>query len=334
MTKVFRYIIVLCVAQLIASCTTDTNDLEPLLSVEYSSMPIAFSTEENVSTRGTQTTTSDLTSFAVNARYYTIGSSYGRDFFDGQVITKNTTWTYSPVKYWPTAGTMDFYAYSPTLEQQNGTFESLNMVHNEAYVWLMHYSVATPVITSITELSGSTIPQATFDKAVDAQRQQDLLLASNVNNLCSEERGINSKVCLSFKHALAGLTLQLAAGATLPTGATHVILSIAPMCAGGTIAMDAQGSIAWTTDESEATYYQAYAIDTSAGGSPVLQAPSATDDVTFFLPPQRLKNFTITARFYRKESNQTYTHIATRSSSHHTIDLTCGTTRRLSITIN
>lgn len=293
-------------------------------------MPIAFAADDSnngdVSSRGAQITTDGLKtqSFAVNARYYTPASQYGRDFFDAQTINwESTYWTYSPVKYWPTTGVMDFYAYSPTLDNMLGTFESLNMPHNEAYVWLMHYSVANPVITSITELSGTTIPLATFDKAIDAQNQQDLLLATNVNNVCSEERGIDSKVQLNFKHALAGLRCQFAATAGIPNDATHVILSIAPMCAGGTIAMDATGAITWTTDESEATYYQGYEIE----GSQLKD----TDDKTFFLPPQKLKNFTVTARFYHKETDGTYTHLATRISNHTALELKQGTTQTLNI---
>lgn len=305
-------------------------------------MPIAFATEDNYGfggvTRGSQITTDALKaeSFVVNARYYTAASQYGRDFFDGQQIKWDadaSRWTYSPVKYWPTTGEIDFYAYSPTSEKMNGTFESLNMPHNEAYVWLMHYNVASPVITSITELSGSTITADSFNKAIDADNQQDLLLAVNTNQQCSEERGINSKVQFNFKHALAGLKFQLASTAGIPTDASHVIISIAPMCTGGTIAMDANGSIIWTTDQAEATYYQAYKLDKD-GTSPVLRAPGAeaTPVPLFFLPPQNLKNFTVTARFYKQdESGATYTLLATRSSNRTNLELKQGVTQTLNI---
>lgn len=298
-------------------------------------MPIAFATDDNYGfggvTRGSQITTDALKveSFVVNARYYTAASQYGRDFFDGQQINWDAEalrWTYSPVKYWPTTGEIDFYAYSPTSEKMNGTFESLNMPHNEAYVWLMHYNVASPVITSITELSGSTITADSFNKAIDADNQQDLLLAVNTNQQCSEERGINSKVQLNFKHALAGLKFQLASTAGIPTDATYVIISIAPMCTGGTIAMDANGNIIWTTDQAEATYYQAYKI---ANNQLLL-----SEEKVFFLPPQKLKNFTVTARFYKykqDESGNTYTLLATRSSNRTNLELKQGVTQTLNI---
>lgn len=302
------------------------------MSVEYSSTPIAFATDDSNSqdafTRGTQTTIDELKNnqaFAVNARYYTAASQYGRDFFDAQTIQWQTDkWTYFPLKYWPTIGVIDFYAYSPTSADITGTFESLNMPHNEAYVWLMHYNVKAPVITSITELSGAIIEAASYAKAKDADNQQDLLLATNVNNLCSEERGINSKVQFSFKHALAGMNFKLDDSYSIPSGATNVILSIAPMCAGGTIAMDAYNNITWTTDQSEATYYQAYDIESSQ-----LQDYQSK---TFFLPPQTLKNFTVTARFYKKNGdNNTYTLLATRASNHNNLDLTQGKVQTLNI---
>lgn len=325
---------------LFAACTTDTSDLDSLMSVEYSSLPIAFATDDinakDAVTRGAQTNIDGLKSqaFAVNARYYTAASQYGRDFFDAQKISWSTDrWAYDPVKYWPTTGVIDFYAYSPTSADIKGTFESLNMPHNEAYVWLMHYAAKAPVITSITELSGNTITEASFNKAIDAQNQQDLLIATNVNNVCSEERGINSKVSFSFKHALAGLTFQLDPAYTIPTGATHVILSIAPMCTGGTIAMAEDGTITWTTDESEATYYQAYKLKAEGTGH-VLTSPeqgAVTEETTFFLPPQKLKNFTVTVRFYHKEDNGTYTHLLTSYSNRNTLELKQGVTQTINL---
>lgn len=331
LTRLLRYFYLICVALLFAACTTDNSDLtsSPLMSVEYSNIPVAFAANDDdrqeTLTRGTQTTAASLQSFAVNAQYYTAASQYGRDFFDAQKITKATDkWTYDPVKYWPTTGTIDFYAYSPTQDQIKGTFESINMLHNEAYVWLMHYSVKAPVITSITELSGNTITAASFAKAIDAQNQQDLLLATNVDNVCSDERGINSKVQFNFKHALAGLNFKFDAAAAIPTGADYVILSIAPMCAGGTIAMNATNNITWTTDESEATYYQAYKIESSQ-----LKDYQAK---TFFLPPQKLKNFTVTARFYKDNGDDTYTHLVTRYSNHLAIELKQGVTTTINLT--
>lgn len=285
--------------------------------------------DPEVQTRGSQITTSNHQDFAVNARYYSTGSQYGRDFFDAQKITwSEGSWTYNPVKYWPTTGVIDFYAYSPTQDQMHGTFESLNMPHNEAYVWLMHYNVKSPVITSITELSGNTITQAALDKAIDADNQQDLMLACNVNNVCSDERGINSKVSFTFRHALAGLNFKIASPAPaglIPTDATHVIISIAPMCIGGTMAMTAAGDITWTTDESEATFYQAYEIS----GSQLVGAA----EKTFFLPPQKLKNFTVTVRFYRKDSGSpaTYTLLGTRTSNRNNIELKQGVTQTITL---
>lgn len=49
--------------------------------------------------------------------YYTAPDNKTYDFMDNQLVTRNNenVWVYEPVKYWPTNGTLDFYAYAPYL---------------------------------------------------------------------------------------------------------------------------------------------------------------------------------------------------------------------------
>lgn len=305
------------------------------MSVEYSSLPVAFGAYErtDVTTRGAQTTSADLSSFIVNARYYRYTGGAPINFFLDQEVTKSgSTWTYSPTKYWPTEGEIDFFAYSPT--DIKGTLESLTYNHGQYPDWLLRYKVKDPVITTINELSGATIPQSTIAKAIDAQNQQDLLLAISPQHQCAG-MSVDSRVTMSFKHALAGLAFKLDADYTLPTGATHVILSIAPMCTGGTIALNSSSEpveTRWTLDESEATFYQAYELYNTGSGYVLRDPVVGSAPEAFFLPPQTLKNFTVTARFYRANGDDTYTHLATRSSNRNNITLTQGQTTTINIT--
>lgn len=324
MKKLLRHIPIICVALLFATCTTDNSDItNSLMSVEYSSMPIAFSTDDNVSTRGNLVTSADLSSFIVNARYYKYTGGAPFDFFQNQEVSKSAgLWTYTPVKYWPAEGEMDFFAYSPT--DIKGTFESLTFNHDRYPDWLLRYQLKDPVITTINELSGTVIPQSTYDKAIDAQNQQDLLLAIAPQQQCSKMT-VDGHVKMDFVHALAGLDFKFSNDYNLPTNTTHVILSIAPLCAGGTITMNSSSApeeTRWALNESEATYYQGYALD----GDKQL----VTEGKTFFLPPQSLKNFAVTARFYQKEDGN-YTLLDTRTSMNNNIELERGVTQTLTL---
>ena len=79
-----------------------------------------------VDTRGTE---SDITAIqAADKGFGVFGNhtngpdvSYGSGLFKNQHVTyssEETKWTYTPVKYWPTAGHIDFLAYAPYVKQK------------------------------------------------------------------------------------------------------------------------------------------------------------------------------------------------------------------------
>ena len=42
------------------------------------------------------------------------GQNFGSNLFDNQPVAyKTSAWTYSPLRYWPTEGHIDFLAYAP-----------------------------------------------------------------------------------------------------------------------------------------------------------------------------------------------------------------------------
>lgn len=131
-----------------------------------------------VDTRGT---VSDLPAiqtkdvgFGVFGNYTASGSdvSYGSGLFKNQHVTYKTSnniskWEYTPVKYWPTAGHIDFLAYAPYDEQKT--------------------------------LSGTKFDFTVSNNVAD---QIDLLWANAANQTKANNSGKN-KVEFTFKHALA-----------------------------------------------------------------------------------------------------------------------------------
>lgn len=125
-----------------------------------------------VDTRGTESSTATIQGegkgFGVFGNYTSESgvSSSPVVLFDNQQVTYETPkWTYTPVKYWPTAGHIDFYAYAPYVKQKT--------------------------------LSGTTFE---FEVSKNVADQTDLLWANATN----QRKPSNSeKVKFNFKHALA-----------------------------------------------------------------------------------------------------------------------------------
>lgn len=127
-----------------------------------------------VDTRGTESTTETIQGegkgFGVFGNYTSESgvSSSPVVLFDNQHVTYETSkWTYSPVKYWPTAGHIDFYAYAPYVKPKT--------------------------------LSGTKFDFTVSNNVAD---QIDLLWANAKNQTKANNSGKN-KVNFTFKHALA-----------------------------------------------------------------------------------------------------------------------------------
>lgn len=113
---------------------------------------------------------------------YDAGEGQTSDFFVNQKVTYSTTaskWTYTPLKYWPTQGKIDFLAYAPHKEGQN--------------------------------LNANT---TAFDFTVEkkAADQIDLLWANATGKITESFEGTTKeKVKFLFKHALSrlGYTVKL-----------------------------------------------------------------------------------------------------------------------------
>ena len=117
--------------------------------------------------------------FGVFGNYSTGGQEFGSNLFNnvkvtGTTSTGGTTWTYTPKKYWPTEGHIDFLAYAPHVGDKT--------------------------------LTGSSSIE--FTVAKDVTKQEDLLWANAVNQTKATNSGAN-KVKFTFNHALAKIGYSL-----------------------------------------------------------------------------------------------------------------------------
>lgn len=187
MDKKFFMGIAAMAALTLVSCSSD--DLNSLSDNSSKNEAISFdgylgrSAVAVNGTRGSVETKETLKNkgFGVFGKYDS-GEGQTSDFFVNQKVTYSTTaskWTYTPLKYWPTQGKIDFLAYAPHKEGQN-----LN-----ANTTAFDFTVAK--------------------KAAD---QIDLLWANATGKITESFEGTTKeKVKFLFKHALSrlGYTVKL-----------------------------------------------------------------------------------------------------------------------------
>lgn len=109
----------------------------------------------------------------------TDGQTSVPDFFKNQPVTyKNSKWTYTPLKYWPTNGKINFLAYAPYV---NGT-----------------------ELTDGSKINNFTVSETIAD-------QTDLLWANATGSISADLTSTKEKVNFHFYHALSrlGYTVRL-----------------------------------------------------------------------------------------------------------------------------
>ena len=136
-------------------------------------------------TRGSEETVTNLQTdgFGVFGNYSKDATTaYGNNLFENQLVTYDksaTKWTYSPLKFWPSDGHIDFLAYAPYDK-------------------------------SITLTDGSKINNFTVDE--DIANQKDLLWTNDMNHqITANITTAKEKVKFQFHHALSrlGYTVNL-----------------------------------------------------------------------------------------------------------------------------
>ncbi len=152
------------------------------------------------------------------------GQTSDANFFKNQPVTcPGTKWTYSPLKYWPTNGHIDFLAYAPYNKDQK-----------------------------LKENTTTHENTTTFDFTVvpEAAKQIDLLWANATGQIKTDFEGTTKeKVKFLFKHALSrlGYTVKLS-GNYSPNNATFTLKKI---------------TLAGSPDETKEAFYKTGTIDLS-----------------------------------------------------------------------
>lgn len=207
------------------SCTSESTD------APEASEPIRFATEIEWPTDRAVTDKTGFNSgdrIGVFAYYQSSGSP---DFMNNQLMntTDGTTWTYTPVKYWPnnTGATLGFYAYAPyTAGIAMSTAGSLTC-HQTA-----------PTTGTAGTFTSDTTPDPTGSYALDGNT--DFLLAA----LPSQTKpGIGTSVTFTFRHALAKLTFKFSLGTGITSATVQSVAFTIP--AQGTVRLDGT-TVTWS----------------------------------------------------------------------------------------
>ena len=105
----------------------------------------------------------------------TDATEYGFDLFNNVKVTYETSaWTYSPLRFWPTSGHIDFLAYAPYDSKYDNTVTKDNQ-------------------------------KLEFEVISDIKNQKDLLYANAVGQTLGKISSTGNKVKFTFNHALSKL---------------------------------------------------------------------------------------------------------------------------------
>lgn len=134
--------------------------------------------------------------FGVFGHYKEVdGQEFGHDLFNNQQVTYKSAWTYSPLKFWPTQGHIDFLAYAP---------------YDSKYV---------NKVSSDNQKIDFTVNSTIKD-------QKDLLWANAVAQTLDKISSTGNKVKFTFNHALSKLGYKVKLSGDYTSNATFTLKNI------------------------------------------------------------------------------------------------------------
>ena len=175
--KIFMGIAAVAALTLVSCSSDDLNSLSDNSSKNEAISFDGYLGRSAVAVNGTRGSVLDKPALQNSTEGFGVFSKYTGTAsfpnFDNQKVTwQGTKWTYSPLKFWPTQGQIDFFAYAPFVENK-------------------------------------TLNNASFEFAVaaDVAKQTDLLWA----NAKGQEKTDKEPVTFTFNHALSrlGYTVKL-----------------------------------------------------------------------------------------------------------------------------
>lgn len=121
---------------------------------------------------------------------------FGSGLFNNQPVTyKASSWTYSPLRFWPTSGHIDFLAYAPYDSKYNNTVTKDNQ-------------------------------KLEFEVISDIKNQKDLLYANAVAQTLDKISSTGNKVKFTFNHALSKLGYKVKLSGDYSSNATFTLKNI------------------------------------------------------------------------------------------------------------
>ena len=208
---------------------------------------------------------------------------FGKNLFDNQKVTYDKTkWTYSPLKYWPTKGHIDFLAYAPyyNAEKFEDTYHlKFNVSETITEQKDLLYTNKT-VGQTMANNSGTNKVTFKFDHALSR-----LGYSVKLNGTCSSDATITLK-----KITLAGSAPEPTTGTTTePTGAFHKTGTI-DLSTGNWSSLSGKQYFNWYS--AETTGAQSITFTSENSTSTSNKTYTNEDDEYLFVIPQ---NFSATA---------------------------------------
>lgn len=190
MKKIF--IAMLSVVALAACSQDEVTDIQR----EY----IDFNPTTKNSVRTAPVTTANLSSFYVWGY-----SSQGNAIMEAQEVTSDgSAWTYSPKKYWPMDGTVDFYALYPTSVTGTPAHTLTPTVSLDGAS--VYFRAAESSGMSGDYIAAETVPDLVYATAIDMSK-------GNTN-------GADGKVLVKMQHAMSQIAFKLKNNTTADLGIT------------------------------------------------------------------------------------------------------------------
>lgn len=144
-------------------------------------------------------------------------AAYGNSLFKNQLVTydkTNSKWTYSPLRFWPTSGHINFLAYAPYDSKYDNTVTKDNQ-------------------------------KLDFEVVSDIEKQKDLLYANAVGQTLGQISSTGNKVKFTFNHALSKLGYKVKLSGDYTSNATFTLknIKLAGSSDGATEAFYTKGNI-------------------------------------------------------------------------------------------
>ena len=200
--KIFMGIAAMAALTLV-SCSSD--DLDSFSDNSSKSEAISFDGylgRSAVAVNGTRGSVLDNTTlqpkgFGVFGHHVeTDATEYGFDLFNNVKVTYETSaWTYSPLRFWPTQGHIDFLAYAPYDSKYDNTVTKDNQ-------------------------------KLEFEVISDIENQKDLLYANAVGQTLDKISSTGNKVKFTFNHALSKLGYKVKLSGDYTSNATFTLTKI------------------------------------------------------------------------------------------------------------